>query len=198
MSDVYYSLIIDDDDGSSDGGGDGGDGGDGGELDTQWIRDYENEILFSDYELFLKSDITRVSFRFIYLDRDKKCVDLELPVESYSLQRANQITQSEIFQIIHRHQNVTDATMMNNNKNKNNKKKYYNFHSLLLYDFQLGDDNNDNVSVAEYISSPMAADVDFGRIVEYTNILSFETIYFRPLIAMFHDLIGFTVVLYED
>ena len=192
MSDVYYSLIIDDDDGSSDGGGDGG------ELDTQWIRDYENEILFSDYELFLKSDITRVSFRFIYLDRDKKCVDLELPVESYSLQRANQITQSEIFQIIHRHQNVTDATMMNNNKNKNNKKKYYNFHSLLLYDFQLGDDNNDNVSVAEYISSPMAADVDFGRIVEYTNILSFETIYFRPLIAMFHDLIGFTVVLYED
>jgi hypothetical protein len=58
------------------------------------------------------------------------------------------------------------------------------------------DENNDNVSVAEYISSP--PDVDFGRIIEYTNILSFETIYFRPLIATFHDLIGFTVVLYED
>ena len=180
--DVYYSLIVDDDDGSSDGGGGGG----GGELvlDTQWIHDYENQILFSEYEMFLKSDITRVSFRFIYLDRDKKCVEFAIPGVSYSLQRVNQITQSEIFQMIHRHQNIA-----NNNK----KKKYYNFHSLLLYDFQLGDDN---VSVAEYISSP--ADVDFGRIIEYTNILSFDTIYFQPLIAMFHDMIGFTVVLYED
>ena len=196
MSDVYYSLIVDDDDGSDDEGEDG-------LLDTHWIRDYENEFLFSEYELFLKSDITRVSFRFIYLDRNKKCVDFELPAESYPLQRPNQITQSEIFQIIYRHQNVSDATTMNkNNNNNNNKKKYYNFHSLLLYDFQLGghnnNNNNDNVSVAEYISSPTAADDDFGRIVEYTNILSFETIYFRPLIAMFHDLIGFTVVLYED
>jgi hypothetical protein len=140
--------------------------------------------LLSEYQLFLKSDITRVSFRFIYLDRDKKRVEFAIPVGSYPLQRVNQITQSEIFQMIHRHQNIA---------NNNNKKKYYNFHSLLLYDFQLGDDN---VSVAEYISSP--ADVDFGRIIEYTNILSFETIYFQPLIAMFHDLIGFTVVLYED
>ena len=194
MSDVYYSLIVDDDDGSSD-----GDEGVGeGVLDTQWIRDYENDILFSEYELFLKSDITRVSFRFIYLDRDKKCVLFVIPAESYSLQRANQITQTEIFQIVHRHQKMSDATNKNNNKNK---KKYYNLHSLLLYDFQLGEDNNNNnngnVSVAEYISSP-TADVDFGRIIEYTNILSFDTIYFRPVIAMFHDLIEFTVVLYED
>jgi hypothetical protein len=192
MSDVYYSLIVDDDDGSSD--------VDEGVLDTQWIRDYENDILFSEYELFLKSDITRVSFRFIYLDRDKKCVLFVIPAEAYSLQRANQITQTEIFHIVHRHQNMADATNNKNNNNKNkNKKKYYNLDSLLLYDFQLGEDNNNNgnVSVAEYISSP-TADVDFGRIIEYTNILSFETIYFRPVIAMFHDLIEFTVVLYED
>ena len=96
------------------------------------------------------------------------------------------------------------ADAANNNNNKNwNKKKYYNLHSLLLYDFQLGQDNNnnnnnDNVRVAEYISSPTAADLDFGRIIEYTSILSFDTIYFQPLIAMFHDLIEFTVVLYED
>lgn len=195
MSDVYYSLIVDDDDGSSDGDGDEG------VLDTQWIRVYENEFLFSEYELFLKSDITRVSFRFIYLDRDKKCVQFVIPAESYSLQCANQITQTEIFQIVHRHQNMADAAN-NNNKNRN-KKKYYNLHSLLLYDFQLGQDNNnnnnnDNVRVAEYISSPTAADLDFGRIIEYTSILSFDTIYFQPLIAMFHDLIEFTVVLYED
>jgi hypothetical protein len=174
MSDVYYSLIVDDDDGSSD--------VDEGVLDTQWIRDYENDILFSEYELFLKSDITRVSFRFIYLDRDKKCVLFVIPAEAYSLQRANQITQTEIFQIVHRHQKMG--------------KKYYNFHSLMLYDFQLEDGNR---SVAEYISSPGgSSDVEFGRIIEYTNILSFDTIYFQPLIAMFHDLIGFTVVLYED
>ena len=37
-----------------------------------------------------------------------------------------------------------------------------------------------------------------NSIIEYTNILSFDTIYFQPLIAMFHDMIGFTVVLYED
>ena len=187
MADLYYSLIIDDDD--DDDGSDGGIG-DGG-LDTQWITVYENNILFSEYELFLKSDITRVSFRFIYLDRDKKCVEFVVPTaaaESYTLQRANQITQSELFQIIYRHQNVTTDT----------KKKYYNFHSLLLYDFQLEEENNDNFirSVAEYISSP--ADVDFGRVIEYTNILSFETIHFKPLSRMFHNLIEFTVILYED
>jgi hypothetical protein len=189
MADVYYNLIVDDDDGD----GDAGDDDDGGGLDTQWITAYENNILFSEYELFLKSDITRVSFRFIYLDRDKKCVEFVVPTaaaESYTLQCVNQITQSELFQIIHRRQNVTTDT----------KKKYYNFHSLLLYEFQLEEENNDNVvrSVAQYISSPAPADVDFGRVIEYTNILSFETIYFQPLVAMFHDLIEFTVVLYED
>ena len=193
MADVYYNLIVDDDDYASDGGDDDGDGDGGGGLDTQWITAYENNILFSEYELFLKSDITRVSFRFIYLDRDKKCVEFVAPTaaaESYTLQCVNQITQSELFQIIHRRQNVTTDT----------KKKYYNFHSLLLYEFQLEEENNDNVvrSVAEYISSTSPADVDFGRVIEYTNILSFETIYFQPLVAMFHDLVEFTVVLYED
>jgi hypothetical protein len=181
MSDDIYRFIVDDDDGSVEGGCGASDDE---MLDTQWIRDYENDILVREYELFLKSDIARVSFQFIYLDRDKKCVQFVIPMmELYSLKRVNQITQAEIFQIIYRHQNV--------------KKKYYNFHSLLLYDFHLEDGNR---SVAEYISSsPGGGDeLDFGRIIEYTNILSFETIYFRPLIAMFHGLIGFTVVLYED
>jgi hypothetical protein len=80
-------------------------------------------------------------------------------------------------------------------------KKYYNFHSLLLYDFQMPEnDDNDIRWVSEYLS-PSSSDSnydEYGRIIEYTNLLSFDTIYFRPLIAMFHDLIGFTVVLYED
>ena len=209
MADVYYSLIVDDDDDGGDGGDDGGDdggggdgggdgdgddggddGGDGG-LDTQWITAYENDILLSEYQLFLKSDITRISFRFIYLDRDKKCVEFVIPMEGlYPLQHVNQISQSEIFQIIQRNQ--TPAVM------NGRKKKYYNFHSLLLYNFQLDDDNVIR-SVAEYISSETEEDVgDFGGIIEYTNILSFDIIYFKPVIEMFHELVGFTVVLYED
>jgi hypothetical protein len=58
-------------------------------------------------------------------------------------------------------------------------------------------DDNDIRWVSEYLS-PSSRDDEYGRVVEYTNLLSFDTIYFRPLIAMFHDLIGFTVVLYED
>jgi hypothetical protein len=189
MSDLYYSLIVDDDDDGDD-GDDGCDGDDGG-LDTQWITAYENDILLSEYRLFLKSDITRVSFRFIYLDRDKKCVKFVIPMAGlYSLQRVNQISQSELFQIIQRNQTPTMGM-------SGGKKKYYNFHSLLLYQFQLEDDNVIR-SVAEYISSDTEMGGDFGGIIEYTNLLSFHTIYFKPMIEMFHELVGFTVVLYED
>jgi len=197
MADVYYSLIVDDDDDDDDddecwgGDGDGdGDGGGGG-LDTQWITAYENDILLSEYQLFLKSDITRISFQFIYLDRHKKCVEFVIPMAGlYPLQHVNQISQSEIFQIIQRNQ--TPTTVMNGGK-----KKYYNFQSLLLYNFQLEDDNVIR-SVAEYISSEAEDVGDFGGIIEYTNILSFDIIYFKPMIEMFHELVGFTVVLYED
>ena len=200
MSDLYYSLIVDDDDDGDDGygGGDGG-GGDGGDgsLDTQWITAYENDILLSEYRLFLKSDITRVSFRFIYLDRDKKCVKFVIPLAGlYSLQRVNQISQSELFQIIQRNQTPT-MIMSGGGGGGDGKKKYYNFHSLLLYQFQLEDDNVIR-SVAEYISSDTEMGGDFGGIIEYTNLLSFHTIYFKPTIEMFHELVGFTVVLYED
>ena len=183
MVDDYSKFILDDDDDDDE----NDTLRDDGLLDTQWISDFENKMLFNEYELFLKSDITHVSFRFIYLDRVKKSIEFIVPmVELYPLQKKNQITQTEIFKIIYRHQHICNDA----------KKKYYNFHSLILYDFQLEDDNVVR-SVAEYISSSNS-NIDFGRIIEYTNILSFETIYFRPLITMFHDLIGFTVILYED
>ena len=206
----YHDFIFDDSDGDDDGyGGDGaggdGYGGDGGGrdgcLDTQWITEYENQIVLDEYELFLKSDICRVSFQFIYLDREKKCVDCVLHMTGgpYMLQKPNQISQSEILRVIHTYQNH----WMKQNK------KYYNFQSLLLYDFQMPEnDDNDVRWVSEYLSSSSgdghgdghgAGDgAEYGRVVEYTNLLSFERIYFRPLIAMFHDLVGFTVVLYED
>ena len=195
----YYNFILDDSDGDSilDDGGDGG-----GYLDTQWITEYENQILLSEYELFLKTDIVRVSFQFIYLDRDKKCVEFVVPMtDPYVLQHANKISQNELLRIIHKYQNRSS-------------KKYYNFKSLLLYDFQMPENGDNDVRwVSEYLSptssssgsttmtetdTNTAEGDEYGRIIEYTNLLSFDTIYFRPLIAMFHDLIGFTVVLYED
>lgn len=187
----YNNFILDDSDGDS---SIGWDDGDGGYLDTQWITEYENQILLSEYASFLKTDIIRVSFQFIYLHRDKKCIEVVVPMtESYQLQRVNQISQNELLRIIHKYQNYWMKT----------NKKYYNFHSLLLYDFQMPEnDDNDIRWVSEYLSPPQRLSRDdnneYGRVVEYTNLLSFDTIHFRPLIAMFHDLIGFTVVLYED
>ena len=209
----YHNFILDDSDGeSSIGGGDmngdgDGDGGfEGGEiefdkngyLDTKWITDIENQILLSEYQLFLKTDITRVSFQFVYLDRNKQCIQFVLPIlrpYDYVLNKPNQINQSELLHIIHQYQSVRD------------KKKYYNFHSLLLYDFQMPDSNNAAVNndirwLSEYLGSSSGGvsrnHDEYGRVIEYTNLLSFDAIYFHPLIEMFHDLIGFTVVLYED
>ena len=197
--DDYHQFILDDSDGDWDsdggvGGGDGGGDGGGGCLDTEWITEFETRLVLDEYESFLKSDIRRVSFQFIYLDREKKCVDCVLHMMGgpYMLQKANQISQSEILRMIHTYQNH----WMKQNK------KYYNFQSLLLYDFQMPEnDDNDVRWVSEYLSSSAGGGgdgVEYGRVIEYTNLLSFEMIYFRPLIAMFHDLVGFTVVLYED
>lgn len=187
--DDYHQFILDDSDGSDDGGDGGGDGC----LDTEWITQFETQLVLDEYESFLKSDIRHVSFQFIYLDREKKCVDCVLHMSGgpYMLQKANQISQSEILRVIHTYQNH----WMKQNK------KYYNFQSLLLYDFQMPEnDDNDVRWVSEYLSSSSGGGdgVEYGRVIEYTNLLSFEMIYFRPLIAMFHDLVGFTVVLYED
>lgn len=188
--DDYHQFILDDSDGSDDGGDGGGDGC----LDTEWITQFETQLVLDEYESFLKSDIRHVSFQFIYLDREKKCVDCVLHMSGgYMLHKANQISQSEILRVIHTYQNH----WMKQNK------KYYNFQSLLLYDFQMPEnDDNDVRWVSEYLSSSSSSGggdgVEYGRVIEYTNLLSFEMIYFRPLIAMFHDLVGFTVVLYED
>jgi len=197
MSD-YYNFILDDSDGDSTIGMEEDDEemdwGLNGNLDTRWITEYENQILMSDYERFIKTDIIRVSFQFIYLDRAKKSIDFIVPMsEPYLLQHPNQISQNELFRIIHKYQNY---------RMKENK-KYYNFHSLLLYDFQMPEnDDNDIRWVSEYLSPSLRDDDgnynEYGRVIEYTNLISFDTIYFRPLIAMFHDLIGFTIVLYED
>jgi len=183
----YDSLMIDDDDGS-----DGSDGSDG--LDAQWIVEFENKLILSDYEMMLPADIRRVSFQFVYLARDKVSIErVESLSPVYVLQRPNEISQSELFHIIHRYQKGT----------KTGSKKYYNFKSLLFYDFRIPGGSDGRVDLrwlADYVGFGYNGrdDDEYGTIIEYDNILSIEKIVFSPLISMFHSLIGFTVLLYED
>ena len=186
----YKLFIIDDCDSESDDESDD-DGGDGdGALDTKWITEYETEIMNDEYHLFLKTDIIRVGFEFFYLDRDKTCVERVIPL-TYTLNRANQITQNEIFSIVQSHQKID--------------KKYYNFQSLLLYKFDFQYNTNDIVrGLSEYIrhttttTTVDGSPADVSQFIEYTNLLSIDVIYFPPTITMFHDFIGFSVLLYHD
>jgi hypothetical protein len=178
----YSQFLIDDDDDDDDDDDVLDKSKKGIMLDTEWITKYETDNLIDEYKLFLEKDITCVSFEFFYLDRSKKCLECIVPM-TYSLRGYNQITQDEIFSIVQSHQ-------------KRNK-KYYNFQSLLLYNFQFQDNNKDLVRwVSEYLQN---TDLNIDKVlVEYTNILSIDVIHFCPVISMFHDLIGFSVLLYED
>jgi len=152
-----------------------------GVIDTSWITEYETKMMNDDYQPFLKSDITHVTFEFYYLDRDKMYVERIVPM-TYSLRNINKITQNEIFTIIRSRQLVD--------------KKYYNFQSLLLYSFDFQDNCKDTIrSLSNYISGSNNNDKSF---IEYTNLLSIDIIYFPPLITMFHEFLGFSVLLYED
>jgi hypothetical protein len=158
-------------------------------LDTQWIHDYETQMMHDEYQLFLKTDITCITFDFYYLDRDKRCVENIVPMK-YQLRRTNQINQHEIFSIVRSHQFVD--------------KKYFNFHSLLLYSFEFQDCNDIAHSLSQYIQQDMVTSKESVTssstkgIIEYTNLLSIDVIYFSPLVTMFHECIGFSVLLYED
>jgi hypothetical protein len=193
----YKLFIIDDcDSDDDDDDGDDGDGDGDGTLDTNWITKYETEIMNDEYHLFLKTEIVRIGIEILYLDRDKTCVERVIPVK-YTLNRANQITQNEIFSIVQSHQKLD--------------KKYYNFQSLLLYKFDFQYNTDDIVrGLSDYIRHTTApttttttttgdgAVADVSQFIEYTNLLSIDVIYFPPTITMFHDFIGFSVLLYND
>ena len=195
-NDEIYKYLYDDCDSDYDGGDDGiggvgggvgggGDGGDGG-LDTQWIHEIETQMICDDYSDFIKTDITSVSFEFVYLNLEKEIVNVDRCV--LPLMKPNSITQNEIFQLIQKKQRLAVG------------RKYYNFMSLCFYHFYINDDPK---SVSQYLYSGGDGDGgdgdgDTNNITEYTNILSIETIYFQPMIRMFHDMNCFTVVLFDD
>ena len=165
-----------------------------GILDTRWISEYERQFIDDEYRLFLKTDITRVSVDFYYLDHNKSYVQDVLSIK-YSLQNINQISQNELFSIIRRHQHLD--------------KKYYNFQTLLLYSIDFQDNNGKDVTraLAQYIQEPTFSlksnqnnnsHFEKKTFIEYTNLLSIDVIYLKPIITMFHEFIGFSVLLYED
>lgn len=170
------------------------------DIDSTWITEYETKMMNIDYQLFLKSDITRVNFEFYYLDRDKRSIE-QIVKMTYSLRDNNKISQDELFNIVRSKQTVD--------------KKYYNFQSLLLYSFDFQDNCKDIVrSLSNYIRFNSGLDLDerYGyhadiglcsggnekSFIEYTNLLSIDVIYFPSLITMFHEFLGFSVLLYED
>ena len=177
-NDEIYKYLYDDYDGDWDDGGGGS-----GELDTQWIDEIETQLICDDYRQFIKTDITSVSFVFVYLGLSKEIVNIDRCV--LPLMKPNSITQNEIFQLIQKKQRLAVG------------RKYYNFMSLCFYHFYINDDPK---SVSQYLYSDDGDDGDDGdsNITEYTNILSIETIYFQPMIRMFHDINCFTVVLFDD
>lgn len=197
----YRNLLFDDCDsdsyGDSDGGeGDGGDDeiefGDNNRLDTLWIDEYEKQFMYDEYRLFLKTDVTSVTFEMYYLDHEKTTVERIVPMK-YTLKNQNQITQNELFSIIRSYQHLD--------------KKYYNFHTLLFYSFEFQDNNGKDVirGLSEYLRKNSAGDSvglglgdGVGHFIEYTNLLSIDTICIAPVLTMFHDIIGFSVLLYED
>ena len=175
----YRNLLFDDYDSESDSDSNGD--GEYNSLDTLWIVEYEKKLMYDEYQLFLKTDIMSVTFEIFYLDHDKTTVERIVPMK-YSLKNPNQITQHELFSIIHSYQHVD--------------KKYYNFHTLLFYSVEF-QDNNVIRGLSEYLRKSSAGDGS-SNIIEYTNLLSIDTICIAPVLTMFHDIIGFSVLLYED
>jgi hypothetical protein len=182
-SGVEHLLFDDCDSESDDGDGrDGRDGRDGdGGLDTKWIAEYERRIMYDEYRLLLKTDVTEITFEFYYLNCDKSCVE-RIVTAKCSLMTPNQITQNELFSMIRSYQHVD--------------KKYYNFNALLFYSFDFLDDGKE---LSRYLRGGGGrGGRGRDRFIEYTNLLSIDTIYISPVLTIFHDVIGFTVLLYED
>ena len=152
-------------------------------LDTTWINEIENTIMYDEYQQFIKSDVTSVMITFIYINKSNEQV--HTASIRVTLAVPNQISQDEILHIMQKYQ-------MRVEYNKRNKKQfiYYNFHSLLHYSFEIDEDVK---SVAAFL----VGDGD-GFMNEYSNIISIQTLYFKPIINLFHDISSIMIILHED
>ena len=154
-------------------------------LDTTWINEIENTIMYDEYQQFIKSDVTSVMITFIYINKSNEQV--HTASIRVTLAVPNQISQDEILHIMQKYQ-------MRVEYNKRNKKQfiYYNFHSLLHYSFEIDEDVK---SVAAFLVGDGDGD---GFMNEYSNIISIQTLYFKPIINLFHDISSIMIILQED
>jgi len=171
-------------------------------LDTSWIQDVENEILYDEYCNFIIDDITSIHITFLYINKKKEIIDSIQFIAKLKI--PNQISQNEILNIMQKHQTRVIST--------HNKKQflYYNFYSMIHYSFYLNDDPK---SVASYLlcddndndenddgddDDNCVNYADSSCIKEYTNIISIHTLYFKPLLNIFKDITSLTIILNED
>ena len=158
-------------------------------LDTTWINEIENTIMYDEYQQFIKSDVTSVMITFIYINKSNEQV--HTASIRVTLTVPNQISQDEILHIMQKYQ-------MRVEYNKRNKKQfiYYNFHSLLHYSFEIDEDVK---SVAAFLVGDGDGDGDGdGFMNDYSNIISIQTLYFKPIINLFHDISSIMIILHED
>ena len=64
------------------------------------------------------------------------------------------------------------------------------------YSFEIDEDVK---SVAAFLVGDGDCDGDGdGFMNEYSNIISIQTLYFKPIINLFHDISSITIILHED
>jgi len=166
-------------------------------LDTSWIQEFENKMLYDDYYPFLKDDITSIPIIFLYINKKREIVESLRYLAILTI--PNQISQNEILHIMQKHQ-----TRIISNHNKK-QFLYYNFHRMIHYSFYLNEDPKSIASYLLYDDADADADEDaagsynYGSCIkEYTNIISIHTLYFKPLLNIFKDITSLTIILNED
>jgi hypothetical protein len=205
MSFLFDDMRHGDGDGDVDGDGDGDiiDEIDESILDTSWIQDIENDILYDEYCNFIIEDITSIPITFLYMNKKKEIVhsvrcDAKLKIP-------NQISQDEILYIMQKYQ---IRRGISSNKNSI---MYYNFYSMIHYSFYVKEDPK---SISYYLleddsdaDSDADADTDVYKknvasssssSCEYSNIISIHTLYFKPVLRLFNDISSLTILLIED
>jgi hypothetical protein len=168
-------------------------------LDTSWIQDIENDILYDEYCNFIIEDITSIPITFLYMNKKKEIVhsvrcDAKLKIP-------NQISQDEILYIMQKYQ---IRRGISSNKNSI---MYYNFYSMIHYSFYVKEDpksisyyllEDDSDADSDVYKKNVASSSSSSSSCEYSNIISIHTLYFKPVLRLFNDISSLTILLIED
>jgi len=177
-------------------------------LDTTWIQDVENEILYDEYCNFIIEDVNSIPITFLYINKHRNIIDSVHFIAKLKI--PNQISQDEILHIIKKYQIRKETSHIN----KKSIMMYYNFYSMIHYSFYVKEDPK---SISSYLledhddadnefNADIVSDVELKNIYssssscikEYSNIISIHTLYFKPMLRLFKDISSLTIILNED